>query len=253
MLNVSYGSNAQQKYDLYLPADRSANKTKVIALIHGGGWTGGDKADMDFLVPYIKERHPDHAILNINYVLADIQTPAFPNQFLDVEAVVNKLTAEKDALQIKPQFAMIGVSAGAHISLMYDYVYDTDDQVKIVADIVGPTDFTDPFYSENPDFPFLMASLVDENAYPPGTDYAEELSPAWQVSASSSPTLLYYGNVDPLVPISNGHTLNDALTNAQVDHSFTVYEGGHGNWAPSDIEAMKQQISVYIDSYLNIE
>ncbi len=249
-MNVSYGSNEQEKYDLYLPADRSSEKTKVIALVHGGGWTGGDKADMDFLIPYIKLRHPNHAIVNINYVLADINTPAFPNQFLDVDAVINKLTSEKEDLQILPQFALIGASAGAHISLMYDYAYDLDDQVKMVGDIVGPSDFTDPFYSENPDFSFLMAALVDENAYPPGTNYAEVLSPALRVSNASSPTLLFYGNADPLVPLSNATTLNAALNTALIDHNFTVYEGGHGDWAANDIEDMKTQISAYIDLYL---
>tara|TARA_R110002020_G_scaffold25263_15_gene82459 strand:+ start:5526 stop:6398 length:873 start_codon:yes stop_codon:yes gene_type:complete len=252
MLNVSYGNNSLQKYDLYLPANRSSNKTKVIMLVHGGGWTGGDKADMDFFISYIKQRHPDYAIVNINYMLADINTPAFPNQFLDVDAIINKLTSEKNELQILPEFALVGASAGAHISLMYDYVYDTDDQVKIVGDIVGPTDFTDPFYSNNPNFPVLMAALVDEGAYPPGTNYAEALSPALRVSNISSPTLLFYGNADPLVPLTNGTTLNAALNNSQIDHSFTVYDGGHGDWAQSDIENMQEQISTFIDTYLKV-
>lgn len=252
-LNVSYGADPQEKYDIYLPAARSSEKTKVILLIHGGGWTGGDKADMDFIIPYIKLRHPNHAIVNINYVLADADTPAFPNQFLDVDAVINKLIADSDELHILPEFALIGTSAGAHISLMYDYVYDTDDQVKMVGDIVGPTDFTDPFYSENPGFPALLAALVDESAYPPGTDYAAVLSPALRVSGASSPTLLFYGNADPLVPLSNATTLNTALNNALIDHSFTVYEGGHGDWAQNDIENMYEQLSTAIDTYLEVD
>lgn len=252
MLNVSYGNDPQQKYDLYLPANRSSTKTKVIMLVHGGGWTGGDKADMDFFISYIKQRHPDHAIVNVNYVLADIDTPAFPNQFLDLDAVIDKLTSEKNELQILPEFALVGASAGAHISLMYDYVYDTDDQVKIVGDIVGPTDFTDPFYSNNPNFPALMAALVDESAYPQGTNYAEVLSPALRVSNASSPTLLFYGNADPLVPLTNGTTLNTALNNSQIDHSFTIYDGGHGDWAQSDIENMKEQISIAVDTYMEV-
>ena len=250
--NVSYGSNALQVFDLYLPAKRSAEKTKVIILVHGGGWTEGDKADMDFLIPVIKLRHPNHAIVNMNYVLANATTPAFPNQFLDLDAVINKLTAEKDDLQILPQFGLVGASAGAHISLIYDSVYDTDDQVKMVGDIVGPTDFTDEFYTSNPGFQVLLAALVDESAYPPGTDFAEVLSPALQVSNASSPTLLFYGNTDPLVPLTNGASLNNALNNAQIDHSFTVYNGGHGDWAQNDIENMISQINTYVDTYLEV-
>ncbi len=252
-LNVSYGSNPLQKYDLYLPANRAVEKTKVIILVHGGGWIEGDKADMEFIIPQIKLKHPNHAIVNMNYVLANINTPAFPNQFLDIGAVINKLTAEKNELQILPQFALIGASAGAHISLMYDYVYDIDDQVKMVGDIVGPTNFTDPFYTSDPSFPFLLAALVDESAYPLGTNYAEVLSPALQVSNTSSPTLLFYGNTDTLVPLTNGETLNTALNIAQIDHNFTVYDGGHGDWAPNDIENMITQINTYVDTYLEVE
>jgi acetyl esterase/lipase len=251
-MDVSYGANPQEKYDLYLPADRSSEKTKVIVLIHGGGWTGGDKTDMDFIIPYLKLRHPNHAIVNMNYVLADATTPAFPNQFLDVDAVLDKLAAEKDELDIEPVFALVGVSAGAHISLMYDYVYDPNDRVKLVGDIVGPTDFTDPFYADNPNFDLLLAALVDEEAYPPGTDYAEVLSPALRVSDTSSPTLLFYGNADPLVPLSNATTLNTALNVAEIDHSFTTYDGGHADWSPTDFEDMKAQISSYIDEYLEV-
>ncbi len=251
-MNVSYGNKAGQKYDLYLPAGRSSQKTKVIVLVHGGGWVEGDKSDMDFLIPFIQQTHPHHAIVNVNYVLADLNTPAFPNQFLDLQTVLNKLTSEREQLHILPQFALIGTSAGAHISLMYDYVYDTTDQVKMVADIVGPTDFTDPFYTQDPNFPILMAFLVDESAYPPGTDYARELSPALQVSAASSPTQMFYGDADPLVPLSNAQKLTDALNDHQIDHSLTVYSGGHGDWAPDDIENAQAQISTYINSYLEV-
>ena len=156
-LNVSYGDNPQQKYDLYLPEGRSSEKTKIIILIHGGGWIDGDKEDMNEYIPILKEKHPNHAIVNINYVLAaPPSTPAFPNQFLDVGKVINKLTQESEELELLPEFGLIGASAGAHIALQYDYVYDTDDKVKMICDIVGPTDFTDPFYTENPNFQILL-------------------------------------------------------------------------------------------------
>ncbi|MDN3725047.1 alpha/beta hydrolase [Aequorivita sp. SDUM287046] len=253
-LNVAYGSNPKQKYDLYLPAARSEEKTKVIVLIHGGGWTGGDKIDMDYIIPTLKLNHPNHAIVNMNYVLADLQTPAFPNQFMDVERVIDKITDEKNDLQIQPEFALIGASAGAHISLMYDAVYDAGDQVKMVANIVGPTDFTDPFYANNPNFDYLLSALVDESAYPSGTDYAVAVSPVLQISGTTSPTLLFYGNADPLVPLTNGDRLNIALNNAGIDHNFSVYEGGHGdNWSQADYTDLQNQITTYINTYLAVE
>lgn len=251
-LNVSYGTNEQQKYDIYLPAGRSQNKTKVIVLVHGGGWTDGDKSEMDFILPYIKTRHPEHAILNINYVLADSTNHAFPNQFLDLKKALEKITSEKNDLHILPEFGLIGTSAGAHLSMMYAYEYDLTNKVKFLANIVGPTDFTDPFYSNNPDFDYLMDFLVDASAYPNNTNFAEGLSPAFHVSSQSCPSLLFYGNTDPLVPLTNAEKLSSVLVNAGIDHNFTVYDGGHGSWSQSNVEDLIYQISGYIDSYLEI-
>lgn len=252
-LNVSYGENLQQVYDLYLPAGRTDTKTKVLILVHGGGWTEGDKADMTYFIPLLQENHPDHAIVNMNYVLAALPgTPAFPNQILDIGSVINKLTTEQENLQIMPEFLLIGVSAGAHLAMVYDYSYDPNDQVKGVVDIVGPADFTDPFYADNPNFELLLNFLVDETAYPANTNFVEVLSPARIVTPNSSPTLMFYGNTDPLVPLTNGERLNTALTNNSVAHSFTVYDGGHGNWNEASQLDLQEQVNAFIETYLPI-
>ena len=256
MMDVAYGDHPQQKYDIYLPADRTSTKTKVLLLVHGGGWIEGDKSSMTPFIELIKERHPQHAIVNMNYVLAALApgvTPAFPNQFLDIDEVIEKLVAEKEILQINPQFGMIGTSAGAHLSLMYDFVYDAEDRVKFVVDIVGPTDFTDPFFSEDPNFSLALSLFVDESKYPDGTNYAEATSPVFNVSAASSPVAMFYGNEDPLVPLANGNALDASLTSFEIEHSYTIYEGGHGdNWSDADILDLQAQISNFIMEYLTI-
>lgn len=255
ILNISYGASSQQVYDIYLPFGRSLDKTKVIILVHGGGWTAGDKTEMENFVGIIQQYHPFHAIVNINYVLANTTPPfipAFPNQFLDLGAVIDQLSSQKEELQVLPEFGLIGTSAGAHISLMYDYVYDTHDVVKMVADIVGPTNFTDPFYADNPLFGLVLNALVDENAYPFGTNYAEATSPALKVSSDSSPSILFYGNQDPLVPLSNGEFLNTNLSNASINHSFTVYDGGHGDWDEASMINLQIQLTEFIDTYLPV-
>jgi acetyl esterase/lipase len=246
-LNVSYGSHPRQVYDLYLPEGRTQENTKVIVLLHGGGWTSGDKSDMSNFVDFLKQNHPDYAIANINYVLAELGVPAFPNQFLDLGKVIEQLTAQQHDLQIQPQFGLIGTSAGAHISLMYDYVYDTGNQVKFVANIVGPTDFTDPFYANNPNFSVVLQLLTNGSAYPPGINLAEAVSPFYQVSTSSSPTIMFYGIADPIVPISNGISLETALSNASVTNLFHSYNGGHGDdWSEAD----KLDLALNLESFI---
>ena len=122
LYNVSYGSSNQQVFDLYLPANRTTN-TKTLILVHGGGWTAGDKADMNYVTNIIKQYLPGYAIANINYRLATVGNPAFPMQIDDLAAVVAKLKST-DEYVISDNFGFIGVSAGAHLSMLYGYAYD---------------------------------------------------------------------------------------------------------------------------------
>lgn len=252
--NVSYGDDSQQVYDLYLPEGRTAETTKVIVLIHGGGWTSGDKSDMAETVAFLRVFHPDHAIVNVNYVLATLpDIPAFPNQYFDIQAIINQMTAQREDLHILPEFGMIGASAGAHLAMMYDYVYDVNNQVKFVINIVGPSDFTDPFYADDPNFGLALNLFVDESQFPEGTNYAVANSPALQVTTSSSPTLLFYGNQDPIVPLTNGTRLDSRLNMANIPHLFTVYQGGHGNdWSEESTLDLALKSSDYINTYLPI-
>lgn len=254
LLDISYGDDLLQTFDIFLPANRSATKTKVIVLIHGGGWIEGDKGDIDFLIPYLKSQHPNHAILNVNYSLATTESPAFPNQFLDLKNAIEKITEEKETLQILPEFGLIGISAGAHIAMVYDYKYDTDNKVKFVCDIIGPSDFTDPFYKSQSDYYERLANLTDESAYPEGTEYAKTLSPAFMVNKNSSPTLLFYADKDTMVPLSNAKTLELALKNKNIEHRLSIYHGGHGdNWSEETNHDIESQMSEFINKYLAIK
>jgi len=253
--NHSYGEHPQQVFDLYLPQGRSSSKTKVIVLVHGGSWMNGDKTNMENYVTYFKANHPDHAIVNLNYVLADgDSTYAFPNQYLDIQLAIDQIIAQQEELQILPEFGFLGTSAGAHISMMYDYTYDQEDLVKFVINIVGPSDFTDPFYADDPNFSIALSLLVDESQYPAGTDYAVANSPALLADTLSSPTLLFYGDQDPLVPLSNGQTLASNLDLLAIENTFTIYQGGHGDdWSEAAIIDLSQKTDVYMNTYLPIE
>lgn len=251
--NVSYGEDPEQIYDLYLPAGRSASYTKILVLIHGGGWMQGDKGNMEIYIPLLNESHPDHAILNLNYRLAQLPSQsAFPDQFLDLQQAFEHLTEKAVNWGIKPEFGLIGTSAGGHIALQYDSVYDSGNKVKMVCSVVGPTDFTDPFYSENPDFALLLQVLIDEEEYP-AVNLARAVSPAFQVNANTSPTILFYGKDDNLVPLQNGLFLQEQLELEGVENVLTIYEGGHGDWTNQDNDNLQAQLKDFIDSHLAIE
>lgn len=252
--NINYGLDAQQTYDLYLPANRSSSTTKILVFIHGGGWIQGDKRDMRAYIPLLQKTHPDHALVNINYRLAKLHTrTAFPNQFLDLKLALEHITLKSEEFGIHPEFGLIGASAGGHLALQYDNFYDSHDQVKMVCSIVGPTDLTDPFYSENPDFDFALDMLIDESAYPGVRDYAKAVSPVFLVNPNSSATILFYGDEDLLVPVSNGTFLKEKLDAAGVINSLTIYNGGHGDWENLDQKDLHLKLSEFINDHLPIQ
>lgn len=231
MLNVSYGQSSQQVLDLYLPANRSSSTTKTLILVHGGGWTEGDKVDMNYAVDVIKQYLPDYAIANVNYRLATSGNYAFPMQIDDIGFIINKLKNDNNG--ISDDFGLIGASAGGHLSMLYGYGYNSDNNVKMVCSIVGPTNFTDPNYTNNQAWLDLYLNIAGVE-YASNIPYYEQLSPIFRATSSSVPTIMFYGNADPLVPTSQGQDLHAKLDQLGVYNEFNLYNGGHGNWSQTD-------------------
>jgi acetyl esterase/lipase len=230
-LNVSYGSDSQQVFDLYLPANRTESKTKTLILVHGGGWIEGDKADMNYLIPFIQKNLPDYAIANMNYKLASKGVYAFPMQINDLNTVFTNL--KNSNYSISDNFGFIGTSAGGHLSLLYSYTNNPNNNIKMVASIVGPTNFSDPNYTNNPAWIDNYFALTGLN-YIGNENYFQELSPLHRATSSSPPTILLYGNADSLIPTTQGQDLHAKLDQLGVYSEFNLYNGGHGNWASID-------------------
>jgi acetyl esterase/lipase len=245
-LDVSYGSDSNQVFDIYLPEGRTEN-TKVLFLVHGGSWVGGDKEDMNDVRDYVLQNHPSLGIVNMNYTLAGANSPPVPMQTNDISAVVNYITSNKTSLIISDDIGFIGVSAGAHLSLLWSYANDTNNQVDMVCSIVGPTNFTDPAYYNSANPVFQSMYILFGN---PSIPFLESASPYHTATATSPPTLLFYGGQDPLVPNSQGIDLDSQLTNLGVPHEFSFYEEeGHG-WFGQNLLDTFNKISNYINQYL---
>lgn len=186
MLNVSYGSDSTQVYDIYLPENRDEN-TKVLILVHGGGWTSGDKTDMSTYKTIAQEDIPGYAIVNINYRLASQGVSPFPMQLNDITSVINHLKANQSEYIISQNYGFVGVSAGAHLAMLWSYSYDTENDINMVASIVGPTNLADSAYNDNPAFQIdLIMQYFGET---PSTAFLETYSPLHQVESTSAPTI----------------------------------------------------------------
>ncbi|KAB8152267.1 alpha/beta hydrolase fold domain-containing protein [Kordia sp. TARA_039_SRF] len=226
LLDVSYGADVNQKYDIYLPQNRTLD-TKVIILVHGGGWTSGDKSDMSSFVELIQNDLPQYAIVNINYRLANDTTSPFPMQLEDITMIINDLKSRNEEYIISEAYAFLGTSAGGHLSLLWSYAYDTQANVKMVASIVGPTNLADEAYLNTADP--IIQGYIDVLGSEVVIPFLETYSPFHQVTAAAPPTALFYGGQDPLIPNSQGSDLSNRLTQLGVTHEFTFYpEEGHG-------------------------
>jgi acetyl esterase/lipase len=244
--NISYGTDNQQKMDIYLPANRSSATTKVFVLIHGGGWSGGDKADFTYLLNSLKAYYPNHAIININYRLATEASPAYPKQINDIQSALTEISDPK--YSVSSQFFLFGSSAGGHLSMLYSYGYDPDHHVKGICNTVGPSDFTDPNYLNNPIYtPFYNVLIASGTQSQAGI---EQVSPAYQVTSASPPTISFYGDSDPLVPSTQMARLHDALNAHGVYNQATMYQGaGHGNWNTTQSNDYVAKILLFINTY----
>lgn len=246
-LNISYGADSDQKFDLYLPANRS-NDTKVLILIHGGGWTGGDKAEMNGFRDIIRQDLRNTAIVNLNYRLADENNQPYPMQIDDITSVVNYLKSIDHDYVFSDDYGFVGVSAGAHLSLLWSYAFDTYSNAKMVCSIVGPTNFTDPAYLNNPD-PTIQA-FMDLYGANTSTDFLEEVSPYHRATASAPPTILFYGGQDPLVPTTQGTDMRDKLTQLGVINEFTLYpNSGHG-WVGLELLDTWSKLKLFTQTHL---
>ncbi len=233
-IDLSYGMDGKQKYDIYLPANRSATTTNVIVLVHGGGWVEGDKSDVTGLIDGIKLLLPDYAVVNMNYRLTTGMNYPLTDQLDDVDSFMEHIGEESDYYGINDSYVMIGVSAGGHMVLQHSYTRNEDGKIKVACNIVGPTYFLDPSYVESniSSFRFVAASFQLITGIPfTDTEFYDAISPLKQVSTSSVPTIQFFGSEDELIPVTQGPLLAAALDQANVPNEITIYEGeGHG-WA----------------------
>jgi acetyl esterase/lipase len=250
MMNVSYGSNAQQKMDIYLPSGRSTAATKVMILIHGGGWNTGDKADFNAYVDTLKKREPSYAIFNINYRLAN--TPnIFPAQEQDVKAAVEFIYNKRTEYGISDKFVLLGASAGAHLALLQGYKYTTPVKPKAIVDFFGPSDLIDLY--NNPPNPLvqpLLASVLGATPTLNNTLYMQS-SPINFVSSQSPPTIIFHGGVDIVVSPSQSVALNTKLQIAAVTHQYYFYPTeGHG-WVGANLTDSFIKIQAFLAANVN--
>jgi acetyl esterase/lipase len=251
-LNVGYGADAAQKMDIYLPAGRNSATTKVIIFIHGGGWSSGDKSDFTAYVDTMKRRLPGYAIFNINYRLASGITNLFPTQENDVKTAVEYIYNKRGEFMVSDKFVLLGASAGAHLSLLQAYKYNSPIKIKAVVDLFGPTDLVDMYNNPASIFapPSALAAVVGGTPTSNPAMY-QQSSPNNFVTAQSPPTIILQGGMDILVSPNQSVLLKNKLLSMGVLHQYVFYPTENHGWTGANLVDSFNKIQAFLEANVN--
>lgn len=182
--------------DLYLPdAPRPA---PLVVFIHGGGWRGGSPRQVE---PLLFLGDEGFAVASISYRFS--HEARFPAQLEDVREALCWLASHGHRLGFDPdRMALVGASAGGHLAMLAAVAPEVGSPpIRAVVSYFGASDFllrakSQPGPVNNPRgsvYELLGGPLADREAL------AREASPAFHVSPSTPPLLLFHGTADRVV------------------------------------------------------
>lgn len=254
ILNVAYASaSTEQKMDVYLPSNRSTTKTLPFIMIHGGSWSGGDKSDFNANITSFKSlMDSSYAIFNINYRLANGSTVLLQQQLDDITSAINFIQTKSTEYQINTsKIVVMGASAGAHLALLKSYKLNTNNSIKAVVDLFGPTDLAWMYnshpipVSSQPVLVNLLATTPQLNA----TAYANA-SPINFITTTAPPTIIFHGTADIVVPISESNNLQAKLQQNNVINQYITYAGESHGWIGANLTDTYAKTVAFIKQYV---
>jgi len=185
-VDVPYGLDDAQKYDVYLPD--SPSNAPIIAMIHGGGWSGGDKEDAG--VAMAKAGYwvaKGYVFVSINYRLLPKKDPLI--QAADVALAIANI--QKNAVNWgadKNKLILMGAGAGGHLAALLS------SNPSLASD-QGATIWSGAVILETPalNIPAIMGnshSAVYDTAFGTSGDFWEDSSPTNLLDRSGLPMLV---------------------------------------------------------------
>jgi len=232
-------NNQNQQLDLYMPATR--DKNTAIMFIHGGGFKAGDKAEMKSHAKHYAEQ--GFVTTSINYRLS--LDHAYPAAINDATDALNWMKEKADVYGYNPdQIVLVGYSAGGTLALNVglNHTY----KVAATVSVAGISDIS--ALIESATIPELK---TDINKYMGGKDPALA-SPISQANEQSPPVLLFHGDSDGLVPISQSIALAEKLKQNNVPVTLRVFHGaGHEIMLPN--KHLEELLNVMTNFIMTIE
>ena len=201
--NVVYKSLKNRKLHLDIFHTKDGKKYPAVLLIHGGGWSSGDKS---LLVPMAEKLSANgYVTASLEYRLSP--EAKYPAAVYDIKAAIRWLRANAKVYNIDTnKIAVLGCSAGGHLAALVgttngmpkfeDKIGNAEhsSNVQAIVDIDGVLDFTDPNESGKDKEP------LKPSAGKKWLGYSYKQNPKIWVEASS---LTYAGKNTPPIAFVN--------------------------------------------------
>ena len=226
-LAIQYGEAGGEKLLLDARVPEGSGRFPVLLIVHGGGWSGGDK--QTDIVPVLAPAVTNFTWFTINYRLAP--TNRWPACYEDV------LTAVRWVKQHAPEYkgdpsriALIGYSAGGHLVTLVGTCTNADTRVQAIVGFAPPTAIAfDAQKRGSLDKWVSMKYLLGRDSLDDETlQTMREISPSEHVQPGLSPFLLVQGSLDKTVAYDQTLIFQAKLKAAAVNCDFiTVTNGQH--------------------------
>lgn len=207
--------------DVYVP--RGAGPWPGVLLIHGGGWSSGDRDQVRNLAERLAKR--GFVTFNTTYRLAPQHR--FPAQLYDVQTALRWMQGHASEYRMRPErIGAFGYSAGAHLAAMLGTLSPGDSLAstpRVVAVVAGgtPSDLTK--FTGGKLVPQLLGTRLQQHP-----ERFRSASPVSTISKDDPPFFIYHGSWDQLVPVDHAEDLHAALIKAGVRSELFILRGrGH--------------------------